>query len=31
MTKRLNIALLPGDGLGPEGMAVAEQTLTLLI
>ena len=31
MTKRLNIALLPGDGIGPEVMAVAEQALTLLI
>ncbi len=31
MTKRLNIALLPGDGIGPEVMAVAEHALTLLI
>ena len=31
MTKRLNIALLPGDGIGPEVMAVAEQVLALLI
>ncbi|MBQ25325.1 isocitrate/isopropylmalate family dehydrogenase [Alcanivorax sp.] len=31
MTKRLNIALLPGDGIGPEVIAVAEQALTLLI
>ncbi|MCG8394586.1 MAG: isocitrate/isopropylmalate family dehydrogenase [Pseudomonadales bacterium] len=31
MTQTLNIALLPGDGIGPEVMAVAETVLALLI
>ncbi|MED5388749.1 MAG: isocitrate/isopropylmalate family dehydrogenase [Pseudomonadota bacterium] len=31
MTQTLNIALLPGDGIGPEVMEVAEAVLNLLI